>query len=93
MSELSVVDAVALGLSTFYLAFSLARTHGPFNAFKAFRDRWPIGGLVTCVYCLSVWVALIMWALLQVYPPAVYIIAAAGASSAFYRYTGADVTT
>lgn len=87
---MNTIDAIALGLATFYLAFVVARTHGPFDVFKTIRDRWPVGGLTTCMYCLSVWAALLMWELLQVWPPGVYIIAAAGASAGLYRWTGAD---
>lgn len=90
LAELNAVDAIALGLSTFYLAFVMTRTHGPFNVFKSVRERWPLGGLTTCMYCLCVWVALFMWLILQIWPPGLYIIAASGASAGMYRYTGGE---
>jgi len=90
--ELSAVDAIALGLATFYLAFVLTRTHGPFSVFKTIRERWPLGGLTTCMYCMCIWAAICMWVTLQVWSPGVYIIASAGASAGLYRYTGGDLT-
>lgn len=91
-TELNAVDAVAIGLATFYLAFVLTRTHGPFNAFKIARERWPLGGLTTCMYCMCVWAGILAYVLLIVAPPALYVIAAAGASAGLYRWTGADLT-
>ena len=84
------LDAIALGLATFYLAFVITRTHGPFNVFKTIRERWPMGGLTTCMYCMCIWAAIAAWVVFQVWPPGLYVIAAAGASAGIYRYTGAD---
>ena len=88
--NLSPLDALALGLATFYLAFALARTHGPFNVFKTLRERWPMGGLISCVYCLAFYAAIGAYLVWLVWPPALYMLAAAGGAAFLYRYTGGE---
>lgn len=89
---MSPLDAVALGLAVFYVALSVGRTHGPFNVFEAIRERWPLGGLMVCPVCLSIWAAVVLYVALLLAPPVVYVFAAAGAAAFLYRYTGADLT-
>lgn len=86
------LDAIALGLAVFYAAYSITRTHGPFHIFEAVRVRYPLGGLTACFYCVTFWAAIVAYTLLVIFPPALYIVAAAGAASFLYRYTGADLT-
>lgn len=84
------LDALALGLAAFYAAYVVTRTHGPFGVFAHLRDRVPLGGLTTCFYCLALWAGGLAYVLLIVWPPGVYMLAAAGFASFVYRYTGAD---
>lgn len=84
------LDAIALSLAVFYVALSVGRTHGPFNVFDTIRTRWPLGGLMTCPICLSIWAALALYGLLLIAPPAVYVFAAAGAASFAYRWSGGE---
>lgn len=86
------LDAIALGLSVFYVAYVVARTAGPFDVFKRLRDRLPLGGLTACVYCVAFWAAFVLYAALLIAPPVVYVCAAAGAAAFLYRYTGGDLT-
>lgn len=89
---MSPFDAVALGLATFYAAYVIARTAGPLNAFKRLRGARAIGPLATCFYCVAVYAAIGAYVLLLVLPPALYVLAAAGAAAFLYRYTGADLS-
>lgn len=84
------LDALALGLGTFYAAYAVARTAGPLDAFKRLRSARGIGPLATCFYCAALWAALALYAALLIAPPVVYVFAAAGAASFAYRWTGAE---
>ena len=88
--NLSPLDALALGLATFYAAYVVARTAGPLDAFKRLRSVRVIGPLASCLYCVSVYAAIGAYALLLVWPPALYMLAAAGAASFLFRYTGGE---
>ena len=76
----------------FYAAYSITRTHGPFHIFETVRVRYPLGGLTACFYCMAFWAAIVAYVLLIVFPPALYVVAAAGGAAFLYRYTGADLT-
>jgi hypothetical protein len=89
---MTALDALALGLGTFYAAYVVARTAGPLDAFKRLRDVRGIGPLASCFYCVAIWVALALWLALQVAPPVVYVFAAAGFAAFAYRWTGAEHT-
>lgn len=89
--ELTPLNAIALGLAVFYAAYSITRTHGPFRVFEVVRVRYPLGGLTSCFYCVAFWAGIAAYALLIVFPPIVYVLAAAGAAAFLYRYTGGDV--
>jgi hypothetical protein len=84
-------DLVVLALATFYLAHAITASDGPFRAFARLREHWPLGGLTTCLVCVSVWLALVFYAVLQT-PLAwlVQAIAPAGAAVLLWRYTGAN---
>ncbi len=83
------LDLVLVSLFTFYLAFAISSTHGPFNIFAILRERLPLGGLTICLICLSFWLSIIGYALLQtIGAPIVYAIAPAGAAVLLWRYTG-----
>lgn len=86
------LDALALGLGTFYAAYAVARTAGPLDAFKRARSLRGIGPLASCFYCCAFWAAIGLWLALQSVPPVMYVFAAAGAASFAYRWTGADHT-
>jgi hypothetical protein len=42
------------------------------------------------MYCAAFWAGIAVYALLIIWPPGVYILAAAGSSAFLYRYTGGD---
>lgn len=61
------MDATALiviGLAAWRLAYLVTREDGPWNVLLRLRTRWPLGGLLNCVYCASVWtgaLAVVVW--------------------------------
>jgi hypothetical protein len=71
-------------LATFYPAFVITSSAGPFNLFANARAKLPHGGLLTCLVCLSFWTALALWFLPADirYPLA----AASGAVLAYYAF-------
>lgn len=85
------LDLLLIALSSFYVAYAVSSTHGPFNAFATLRQRVPLGGLTQCMVCLSPWVAALAYYLLTT-PAAwlVWIFAGAGLSVFAWRYTGAE---
>lgn len=83
------LDLALVSLFTFYLAFAVSSTHGPFDIFATLRQRLPLGGLTICLVCLSFWLSIIGYVLLQTSgAPVVYAIAPAGAAVLLWRYTG-----
>lgn len=61
---MTALELLVLALAAWRLAFMLVLERGPFDLFARLRARWPLGGLLTCVYCASVWTAallLLLW--------------------------------
>lgn len=86
---MSPLDLLILTLATFYSAYAIANTHGPFGIFERLRTALPLGGLTACLVCLSVWLAAVFYLLLPTqFSPVVTVLALAGASVLLYRYTG-----
>lgn len=88
---MKALDLLLVVLATFYAAYVLVNTHGPFGAFETARARLPHGGLLTCIYCLAVWLAVLFYVLMLT-PAAivVYPIALAGGAMLLFRYTGGN---
>lgn len=89
MHQLTPFDFMLITFAALYLADAITRLKGAFNALSILRDRLPLGGLTSCVYCLIIWIALAFYLLLQtdVYW-IVYPFALSGAAMAIYNYTG-----
>lgn len=74
----------------------LTKEDGPFSVFLRFRTRYPLGGLMTCIYCLSVWAAaffLFLWFHPE-WPwtyPLLLLFAASGLALGWGTYTGANL--
>lgn len=84
-------DGLKLALATFYTAYALANTAGPFGIFAVLRVHLPLGGLMECLVCLSPWFAVVGYVLLQIGAGAIVdILAIAGASVLVWRYTGGN---
>lgn len=76
---------VILGLAAWRLAFLITQEDGPFNVFYRLRQRFPedghgrIGDLLNCVYCMSVWTALVcVWLWRTELQVLVWVLAASG---------------
>ena len=88
---ISTLDLLVIALSAWRLAFMLVKEEGPFHIFERARARFALGGLLTCVYCASVWTAALSWGLLQTsLAPIIYILAASGLALMLQRYVGFD---
>lgn len=86
---MNALDLLILTFATFYIAYSIANTDGPFGSFGDLRNKLPLGGLTSCMVCLSPWVAALLYiTLLAGATWFVWLFAAAGASVFLYRYTG-----
>lgn len=86
---MQLLDLIVLTLATFYAAYAISSTHGPFGVFERLRTALPLGGLTACLVCLAVWLAAAFYLLLPTpLYPVVMVLAVAGASVFVYRYTG-----
>ncbi len=90
--ELTALNIIALSLATFYAAYVVARTAGPADVFVRVRGLRGIGAAASCFYCAALYAGVLAYALLIVFPPALYVLAGAGAAAFLYRWTGADHT-
>lgn len=86
------LSLITLALATGYWAYAISRTHGPYNVFlwlQGSKERPRFGGLTRCPVCLSVWLAVGFWFLLQTpLYPVVTISAVAGLATMAGFYTG-----
>lgn len=72
---MALVQVLVIGLAAWRLSALLVYEDGPFRIFERFRTLIgidPNGGVIssgflpqlfTCIYCTSVWVAVLMWLL------------------------------
>lgn len=76
---------VLLGLAGWRISSLLVYEAGPFDVFQHLRNLFqptvgeitnPIGKMLTCVWCTSVWTVLLVAAIWLVLPEAVYLLAA-----------------
>lgn len=63
-----------LVLATWRISYMLTLESGPFGVFERLR-KLPNGGLLTCIFCLSVWMAALMLVLYPVVPVVIYALA------------------
>jgi hypothetical protein len=83
------LDLLIITLATFYAAYAISWSHGPWEVFQWLRRRLPLGGLTACLVCLAPWLAALFYVLM--FTPlyiAVNVLAIAGASVLLWRYTG-----
>lgn len=52
------LELIELAAATWYIAYVVSSSHGPFGAFEWLRAKLPLGGLTACIICLSIWVSL-----------------------------------
>lgn len=87
---MSPLDFIVLSLAAWRLAYFVVKEDGPFDAAKAVRARTTFGGLLTCIYCMSVWTAALVYVTWLVFPPLVWIFALSGGAMMFWRWTGGE---
>lgn len=84
-----------LGLASWRLASLLMRERGPFDVFGRLRTRLGVDRagemgewqeLFSCVWCLSIWTALILYVFR--FPLLLYVLAASTIAIAIERYAG-----
>lgn len=86
-----MTDLLTLALATWRLAYMLVKETGPAAIFERARADIPHGGLLHCVYCASVWCALLLWLLWSLgwrWP--VRVLAGSGLAVLLHRYVGFD---
>lgn len=83
-------DLLILALATWYIAHVITRTDGPYAVFRKLRQAMPMGGLLTCINCAAIWIAVGLWVVWQT-PIAALVLpfAVAGAGLMIGAYSGA----
>lgn len=89
---MSPLDLLLLAAATWYWSYVVTSTHGPGGVFEWMRRYINLGGLLSCAYCLAIWIALALW-LLTVYAnqigyPVVVVSAIAGVAMLAHGYSG-----
>jgi len=87
---MSAIDLIMLICATWYISFIVTKLRGPFGLFADLRKR-PILKVLKCIYCLSFWVGLGLYALLYYeIPEPVYVLGIVGASHLLSSWTGVN---
>jgi hypothetical protein len=89
---MSLPDLLILSTATFYAAYVLTSDaiSGPFHVFALIREHLPLGGLTSCIYCASPWLAALLYVLwLTPARPLVEALAIAGAGLMLGSFSGA----
>jgi hypothetical protein len=91
-----IQELVLVGFAAWRMASLLVNENGPFGIFERVREAFgvPKQGeiigflptLFTCIWCMTVWTSLLMWATYQVEDTIVLIIAAMSVALLVERY-------
>ena len=85
-------DFIVAILATWYIAYILTAQSGPFLVLERIRNR--VGGAFECIYCISPYVAAVVFAAIQHTSWGIdvaQIFAIAGAALMLRSYTGAGL--
>lgn len=89
--NLTITDLLILAAATWRISFMLTSDIGPWQVFRRMRKRFPIGGLTTCIYCMSTWIGVLMFGLYQTdLRPVVVVCAVMGIALMLGSYTGVN---
>lgn len=89
--NLTPVEFVVVALASWRVAFLLVGDVGPYQVFRRLRTRFPLGGLTSCIYCMTCWTAPLMYVLWRTpLAPVVTVFALMGAALMASSYTGAN---
>lgn len=89
------LDLLILALATWRLAYFIARDHAPFGVMTWLRKRYAPDAdkpsILNCIYCSSIWAALVVLVLwFTPFQPVVWLLAVSGAALMLGSYTGAS---
>lgn len=90
MPDYTLIDLLLLAAATLWVSHVVTATTGPGRLFIRLRDatRQRLAGLFDCIWCVSVWVALVLFFSHQYVPGITWILAIAGAALMLRSYTG-----
>ena len=85
---MSAIDLIMLVCATWYISYCLVNLPGPRGIFTLIRKRLDI---MTCIYCLSLWVGLVLYSFVYVgQTDIVYVFGLVGAGHLLASWTGAN---
>ena len=85
---MSTIDLIMLICATWYIAYCLVSLPGPFGRFGILR-KW--FAMMDCIYCLSLWIGLLLYAFVYVgQTDIVYVFGLVGAGHLLASWTGAN---
>ena len=90
---MSAADFLLCAVATWRLAYLLVNEDGPWQVVARFRARTTLGGLLTCVYCATLWTAvgmLVLWGWGGVARAFVAVLALSGAGLMLASFSGTD---
>lgn len=87
----TALDLILLSLATWRLSHMLSAEDGPFDIFHTMRSIWPGRILFTCIYCTSVWAAILLVGIHLLTPILSWWLAISGAAMMLRSYTGAGM--
>jgi hypothetical protein len=89
LTFLTTLDLIILALACWRLSYLLTKEKAPFGVMTRIRERTTLGGLLSCLFCASIWSAVIM-TLLYLTPlrPVVVVFAVSGLALMAASYTG-----
>jgi len=88
MSQLETV--IILGLAVVRVSYFIARENAPFHTMAKIREAFSLGGLLDCMYCVSVWATPVIALLWMVDENIVILLAVMGLASVLFRWSGLD---
>jgi hypothetical protein len=86
---LELAELIILSLATWRLSYLIVYEDAPFHALEKLREWNDLGGLLRCIYCVSIWVAVgLCW--LTDNLTLVNVLAVSGLAVMWWRYTGGE---
>lgn len=82
------LDLAAMGFAVLYIAQIVTALDGPDGIFLRWRNRKALGGLTTCIWCTSPYVAAVIFCAYWFVPGLVWPFSLAGLALALRTYTG-----
>lgn len=60
LNFITLIDLIIMAAATGYVVEILTNQEGPFDVFLKIRRKFPLGGLTTCPYCATPYVAAVI---------------------------------